>query len=665
MRRRHLHLALPLALVCLSAPASALEVWVSAATGSDSDPGTEQSPFATLERGCSEETTDAVLVVHVLPGVYREFFETQRAGLHLVVAPVDQGSVVLTGSEPSASLAWTQADPPGLPTAAAGQVWWADLAAWEVPPQIVTQAAGDGTVTRLTPAREPDWEVTTEWKWHEHWETAGIAPLRYWADETPAGELSAHYLSAPFLANQWGDLTGGRLWMKDAHSGHDTYAAEIINHWVGEGTVEASRECHISNGEDGLGADTKFYVENAAALLDQEGEWFFDGATSRLYLWPPGAVDPQSLDLEIARRQQGISIEYGDFLIDGMVLRGFNYEHDFWNTRASALFIHTSSDTTLSDVTIAHCTIEHAGRGIHAVAATADGIVTLDGLLIEDCHIAHTDGQGINVQSWPNDTIGPRNVTVQRCHLEDLGFRNPAPTDGMSGASFARIGDLRFLDNEVERTPHNSVSISYGCENVLIKGNHIHHCGLNAADNGCVKFWNNIDHFDPNAPRSILATENLIHDSMGWAYASEVNEWWQTTGLSGSGFYCDYYKGATFFRNIIHTVGATALWPNTPSNRNWMINNTVLNARHGASGSRQSMTTPEQGQALVLNNLFMNFTTWGFPEDHYWGQLESGVLYSRTDDLLESHHGSESPKRRTTIQWICRMRISRSVMPSW
>ncbi len=640
MGRHHRSLVLGGALFCWAGPAAAAEVWVDGATGSDSNAGTEHEPFATLERGCSEDTADALLVVNVRPGTYRESFDTQRAGTHIVVNPADQGSVVLTGSESSASLTWTQGDPPNLPQAAAGQLWWTDLSAWELPPQIVTHAPGDGSVARLTPAREPDWEVTTEWKHHEHWETAGIAPLRFWSDETASGELSAHYLSAPFLVDQWGDLTGGRIWVKDAHSGHDTYAAEIIDHWVGEGTVELHRECHISNGEDGLGADSKLYVENAAALLDQEGEWFFDGAPSRLYLWPPGGADPQTLDIEIARRQQGISIEHGDFLIKGMVLRGFNYEHDHWNTRASALFVHTSSDTTLEDVTIRNCVIEHASRGIHAVASTSGGIVTLDGLLIEDSRIAHTDGQGINVQSWPNDTIGPRNVTVQRCHLEDLGFRNPAPTDSMSGVSFARIGDFRFLDNELERTPHNAMSISYGCENVLIKGNHFHHCGLNAADNGCVKFWNNIDHFSPSDPRSILVTENLVHDSMGWAHASEVNEWWQTTGLSGSGMYCDYYKGVTFYRNVIHTVGATALWPNTPSNRNWMIHNTVLNARHGASCSRQSMSTPEQGQALVQNNLFMSFTTWGFPEDHYWGQLESGVLYSRTDDLLSSHHNA-------------------------
>ena len=637
MIRRAFCLMLALLPLSLTAPALALDVWVSASSGDDNAAGSEQAPFATLERALGEDSVDAQLVVHLLPGTYRQFVLTQRAGTHIVVAEADRGAVVLSGSEPSSSLAWTHADPPGLPAAAAGQVWWADLSSWEIPPQIVTSASG-AEVTRLLAAREPDWAVTTEWKWHEHWETAGMAPLRYASDEDPNSGLSAHFLSSAFLVNQWGDLTGARIWAKDTHSGHDTYAAGILQHWFVEGTVELSRACEISSGEDGLGEHTKFYVEGAASLLDQEGEWFFDASSGRIYLWPPGGGDPATLDIEIARREQGISVEHGDFLVDGVVFRGFNYQHDYWNTRASGLFVHTQSDATLAGVTVRHCLFEHAGRGIHAVASSAGGIVTLDGMLVEDTRIAHIDGHGINIQSWPNDTIGPRNITVQRCDIEDVGFRNPEPTDSAGSVSFSRVGDLRFLDNEVAYTPHNSVQINYGCENVLVKGNHVHHCGLNAADNGCIKFWNNIDHFDAGTPRSILVTENLIHDSMGWAYSSEANEWWQTTGLSGSGVYCDYYRGVTFYRNIIHTVGNVALWPNTPSNLNWMINNTVLQARHGASCSRSTPTTADQGEALVTNNLFMGFTTWGFPEDYYWGQLESGVLYSRTDELLESHH---------------------------
>ena len=638
MSRRLASVSILLSALGLSSSAFALDVWVNAGSGSDANAGSEAAPFATLQRACDESTTDPVLVVHVGPGVYREFVQIQRNGTHLVVAEADRGSVVLTGAEPSAASTWTQADPPGLPAAASGHVWWTDLSAWEYPPQILTQRLPDTSIARLPMAREPDWTVTTEWKWHENWQTASV-PLRFWADESAASEVSAHYLSAPFL-QQWGDLTGARVWVKDTVTGHDTYAAGIVAHWPGEGTIELSRPCHISGGDDGLGAASKFVVENAASLLDQEGEWFYDAASSRLWVWPVGGGDPAGLELEIARRKRGIATAASDVVLDGLTLRSFDYQQDYWGegTRDAALSLRGGADALTTGITVRNCLVEYAARGIDLVADSSGGIPTIRGLTIEDTTIQHIDGHGINVQSWPNDAIGIDDITVQRCHVADVGFRNPEPTNSMTGASFSRVSNLRFLDNEVDHTPHNAVGVNYGCDGVLLKGNHVHHCGLNSADNGCIKFWNNTDTFDPAAPRSILATENLVHDSMGWAHASEVNQWWQTTGLSGSGFYCDYYRGVTFYRNIIHTVGSVALWPNTPSNLNWMIHNTVLEARHGTSCSRATPTTPGQGEALVMNNLFMNFTTWGLPQDYYWGQIESGLLYSLTDGALVSHH---------------------------
>jgi hypothetical protein len=38
------------------------------------------------------------------------------------------------------------------------------------PPRFITQLDGGGNVTaRLPSAREPDWSVATEWKYHEFW----------------------------------------------------------------------------------------------------------------------------------------------------------------------------------------------------------------------------------------------------------------------------------------------------------------------------------------------------------------------------------------------------------------------------------------------------------------------------------------------------------------
>ncbi|MBN2195546.1 MAG: right-handed parallel beta-helix repeat-containing protein, partial [Polyangiaceae bacterium] len=341
----------------------------------------------------------------------------------------------------------------------------------------------------------------------------------------PSSQRSAHYLSSPFL-QQWGDLTGARVWIKDGGSGHDTYSRGIVAHWLDEGTIEVSQDCHISGGDDGLGPASKFVLEDAASLLDQEGEWFFDPATLRLHLWPLGGGDPAGLSLEIARRKRGIATAASDVRIDGLTLRGFNYEQDHWGdgTRDAAISLRGGEDPVTTGLVVQHCVIEQDARGIDLVADSSDGQVTVDGVTLADTTLRHLDGHGINVQSWPVEAIGVSGITVERCLIEDVGFRNPEGTNSMTGASFSRVKGLRFLDNEVRTTPHNSVGINYGCEDVLIKGNHIHHCGLNSADNGCVKFWNNDDTFDRNAPRSILATENLIHDGMGWAYSSEVNE---------------------------------------------------------------------------------------------------------------------------------------------
>jgi pectin methylesterase-like acyl-CoA thioesterase len=116
-----------LAAVTWASAAGALDVWVDADGGSDEAAGSEGAPFGTLGRACAEPTDDASLVVHVRPGTYREVVRIERDGTHLLVAEADRGDVVLTGSEPSSSLVWTSADPAGLPAAASGQVWGADL----------------------------------------------------------------------------------------------------------------------------------------------------------------------------------------------------------------------------------------------------------------------------------------------------------------------------------------------------------------------------------------------------------------------------------------------------------------------------------------------------------------------------------------------------------
>ncbi len=174
-------------------------------------------------------------------------------------------------------------------------------------------------------------------------------------------------------------------------------------------------------------------LENALTLLDQEGEWVFDEGTSRLYVWPVGGGDPAGLGLEIARRKRGIATAASDVLIDGLTLRGFNYDQDYWGsgTRDAAISLRGGEDPVTTSLVVRNCVIEHAARGIDLVADSSDGLVTIDGVTITDTTLRHIDGHGINVQSWPVEAIGVSGITVERCLLEDVGFRNPEGTNSI------------------------------------------------------------------------------------------------------------------------------------------------------------------------------------------------------------------------------------------
>ena len=52
------------------------------------------------------------------------------------------------------------------------------------------------------------------------------------------------------------------------------------------------------------------------------------------------------------------------------------------------------------------------------------------------------------------------------------------PTNSMSAVSASRVSDLYFLDSEVHTVAHNGIQLNYDNTDILIRGNHIHHCGL-------------------------------------------------------------------------------------------------------------------------------------------------------------------------------------------
>ena len=292
------------------------DLWVDAISGSDGQDGlTPTRAFRTIQHAA--DSAGPGTTVHILPGVYRETVRPRLSGT--ATEPVvyraenGRGTAIIWGSERSDTLVWSRltTNSIGLPTGVdPGNLYSTDLSAWMLdgPPRFVMQLGSGGeAVTRLPLAREPDWQVRTEWKYHEFWwaadggsSVAGCDPASDpdpdcdfpWRSTTQLTDRHSDSAPAgiePGNLTTLGNLNGATLVAMDTDSGHYVYRRKIVAHDLAVGKITVDRPCEFDSGtgNPGLGWGSKYYVENHPALLDSPGEWWYDANNSRLYLWPP------------------------------------------------------------------------------------------------------------------------------------------------------------------------------------------------------------------------------------------------------------------------------------------------------------------------------------------------------------------------------------------
>jgi hypothetical protein len=86
---------------------------------------------------------------------------------------------------------------------------------------------------------------------------------------------------------------------------------------AGKLSLAGNSVIHIdpSNGTRGWG----FYIDNKFEELDAPGEWFYDAAAGKVYFYPPGNVDPNTMLVEGAYLTSGIRLGGGS--VDNICLR--------------------------------------------------------------------------------------------------------------------------------------------------------------------------------------------------------------------------------------------------------------------------------------------------------------------------------------------------------
>ena len=655
-----------------------IDLWVDAINGNDTNDGlSPTTAFRSIQRAANVAGPGAT--VHILPGIYRETVRPMLNGS--IAAPVvyraenGPGTVLMRGSEPSDTLTWNELDTNSiglLSNVNPGNIYYTDLSDWNLsgPPRFIVQLSGGETVTRLPLAREPDWQVQTEWKYAEFWWAAdggsSVATCDPVSDQDPDCDISSRSTTQlidrtndnepagiePGNLTTLGNLTGATLVALDTNEGHYTYRRKIVAHDVAEGQITVDRPCEFDSGSarPGLGWGSKYYVENLPSLIDTPGEWWYDVEHSRLYLWPPEPANPANLNIEISRRSVGFILSGLSYItLDGLDMEFFN----------DSPVIQDNNDSSKSyNNTVRSATLRYANIGIE-LGQGVDGVVkniTSD-FTLENSEISHMDTQAVYLNYWwpggkSNSFIraGITNTVIRNNEMYDLGFRSD--NDNAIGIQFNHADKLRFEGNHVYQVAQNGVAVSRSViqstktrgfspkevktGNILIKDNVFEKACLLNSDCGELKIQGSWP--DNHVFRNLLITGNVFRNTFGWTYISEKRGRWSggpgsdVQGMGGLGLYVDNASGVHVYRNIAYNNAFSDYhfyyywWDGNII----LYNNIAANSLNGIylGGDTQSSINTK-----IANNIFINNEGYGillFQAQGKYGKfsLDHNLYYS-------------------------------------
>ena len=633
------------------------DLYVDANNGDDNNDGlTSASAFRTVQK--AGDLAGPGTTVHILPGIYRETVEPVLNGSLgepvQYIAEYGSGTVSIRGSEPSSSLSWTPLSgntiglPPGVNPA---NIYYTDLSTWNLndPPRFIVELEESGQVAvRLPMAREPDWNVVNEWKYHEYWwaanggsSVAGCNPItnpnhqcdepwRSFTQLTDTRNDTDPIGIEPGNLTTLGNLTGATLVAMDTYHAHYMYRRTITQHNVTAGRVTVNENCN-NDGDPGLGWGSKYYVENHPALLDQPGEWWFDKSTGKLYFWSLTGENPSYLKLEISRLDTGFDLTNRSYII----LNGLRI--DLYNHNAYKIDNTGQLDMSYGNQ-LRNSILQYANKGIviYQNAQNTKEKYAVDGFLLENSEIAYMDTTGFDSSfSWPEapspvhfSHAGVRNIIIRNNEFHHLGFNSMERS--AVGIRIFYPDKIRFQDNYIHHVAQNGAQFHLSLIDsgkvynftpqeiklgeILIKGNIFEKACQAASDCGGLKIGGS-SRPDTHVFRDVLILWNIFRHNFGWSYVS-IQRQLNTLG-DGNGFYLDYASGVHAYRNIAYNNSGTGfklscLWRDGDA---VFINNTSANNYLYGFKFTGPMSCDDHNGSVntqVANNILINNGAYGF-----------------------------------------------------
>lgn len=469
--------------------------------GSDTSQGTEDAPFASLQkalehvRGLRATTDESALgEVHIIlkGGTYRldetlvltqEDSGTPSSPTIIEAAegerPVLSGGVSVDG--------WTQAGAvEGLPQVARNQVWTAPTPSHQGRPLNFRQMYVNGIKMKRASSFDD------------------LSLSRLISADKDAQQLVIPTPKMSLEKAEGLEMTIIQDWVVN-HMRVDGIQKDgrrsTITFKQPESELEFKRPWPILRADADSYSNHFFYFSNAIELLNRPQEWFNDSVGGKVYYWPRCGETPETVEAIVPALETLVSIEGSlDDPVSDIRFDGITFAHTTWMRPSYAGQISMQAGQYILDAYSAQMPYSDNAAYVGRPAAGVS-IENARGIRFERCHFRHMASTALDFVS------GAKQVQVQGCTFDNIGG---------TGIQAGFFGDEDF---EIHQ-PWNPEDKRLVCDSIDILNNYI--ANPAGEDWGClgicVGFASNVNirHNEIcNAPYSAI--------SMGWGWNTMAN----------------------------------------------------------------------------------------------------------------------------------------------
>ena len=271
----------------------------------------------------------------------------------------------------------------------------------------------------------------------------------------------------------------------------------------------------------------RFYIQGVRQLLDVPGEWNYDSAAQKLYVYPPSAYSSGDYAI-VPSAPRAFNIDVSSNInVSGFAFEAFKYE---------GVRIYNSGNITLGNSEIRNIGINDnlnlpnpsvSGTGVYAFSRST-GDSGFENISIENNTFHDIAGAGISMESGPWTFQAGTDRSGEVYHFKTLTptgnriFGNSVYSigrllRGSAGLSFRSVSGV-VANNTIYSLPRTGIS-SQG-NDLIIEWNHVYDLNHETEDTGGINFLARSWLYRNNTVR-----HNYVHDMGGYRYNSTSNSY--------------------------------------------------------------------------------------------------------------------------------------------